>query len=392
MKKTKKRLASILLTLVMAMTLFFAAPMTVFAAAPIDPTATDTWDFTTADTNGNGTDGGTGTWSWDQSTLTLTLNNVIVNTSAAIALEVPAGTTIVLNGPNNSIMSTYIGTDATSGIYSEGALTITSSSGGILNVTAGSSNSGYSIGILADTSSGNLTINGNATVGATGGEAGNDFASNGIRGNGSVVIGGTAIVYAIGGDAGGITSGGIYAADDVTISGSANVEGIGGSPTADTSVGITADAGTLTISGNATVQAQGGLVTGQGAESYGIIGNLVISGGSLTAAGFTRALASNYVVPNGYTYWVNTLVTPPGVAGTVSDGNFIIDEFYLFARIVFGTPPAAPTPPPGAGGGANGVPQTDDSYGTLGWMVLLAFVLLGIFGLVAWRRRHRAQE
>jgi len=365
MKKTKKRLASILLTLVMAMTLFFAAPMTVYAAAPIDPTATDTWDFVTnINTSAIGTAGG-GTWSWDQSTLTLTLNNVTVNTSAAIALQVPAGTTIILNG-TNSIVSTYDGIDSTYGIYAKGgALTITSSSGGTLDATADSERSDNSFGILADTSSGNITINGNASVVANGGNAGS-------------------------------YSGGIWADENVTISGSANVTGTGGTATVGDSVGITAYDGTLTISGNATVQAYGGSATGNDGGSFGTFYNneqgLVINGGSLTALGDNRALYSDYVVPNEYTYWVNVANADPGGAGTVSDGNFTITQVYLFARIVFGTPPATPTPPPGAGGGANGVPQTSDVNNTLGWTVVLALVMLGVFGLLAWRRRHRAQE
>jgi len=45
---------------------------------------------------------------------------------------------------------------------------------------------------------------------------------------------------------------------------------------------------------------------------------------------------------------------------------------------------------PGGSGGTNGVPQTSDVNNTLGWTVVLALVILGVFGLMAWRRRQRA--
>jgi len=89
----------------------------------------------------------------------------------------------------------------------------------------------------------------------------------------------------------------------------------------------------------------------------------------------------------------------PAYLGSLANGSYTFRAFFYTAQapsitytdlnLVVTNPNA---PGAGAGGGANGVPQTDDTYGTLGWMVLLALVILGVFGLLTWRRRHRAQE
>ena len=92
---------------------------------------------------------------------TLTLTDFSFTTSAATALEVPAGTTIVLNG-TNTVTSTYNGTVSSCGINATGKIIINGS--GSLIATGGNS-TGNSNGIASD---GDIAINGNATVTAVG--------------------------------------------------------------------------------------------------------------------------------------------------------------------------------------------------------------------------------
>ena len=175
-------------------------------------------DFTASDTSAAVTAlGGTDKATWDGSTLTL--NGVNFVTTASTALQLPANTTIVLNGEN-----TITGGDSDSstcfGIYAWSNLTISGT--GTLNVTAGSSTKS-SIGIRADD---NLTITG-GTVTATG-KAATDGASHGIfAGDGVTITGGT--VTATGGTAY-YNSCGIYA--DGGGSGERNVTISGGIVTA----------------------------------------------------------------------------------------------------------------------------------------------------------------
>lgn len=90
-------------------------------------------NYTTTDDNGTG-------WSWTHANKTLTLNGLQFITTAAVAMKLPTGATIVLPaGSSNSVTSTFQGDThikASCGLWCEGVLTV--SGGGPLTATAGS--------------------------------------------------------------------------------------------------------------------------------------------------------------------------------------------------------------------------------------------------------------
>ena len=370
MRRNKKRLLSVLLSTVIALALFAAAPMTVYAlASPPGPSAIIGINLIgLGDQNGIGTAGGT--WNWDQANLTLTLDNLNFTTTADFALAVQGDAKIVLIGSNFLTSTNTLPGNFSDGIYAAGNLTITGP--GSLNVSSGPAAISY--GILA---TGNLTIDNGAVVTATGNIA----------------------AFSIG----------IYAFDGLTISGGSTVTSTGGAATS-FSAGIFAISNFL-INGDSVIIATGGsmpdgdplLNTG----SYGIykwggsgIPAFNLSSSMLQAAGETMAIVifdnstntptlSYFTVPAGYTYWINDLVSDPGGSGTVSDGSFLISSLYRFAKIMFVPPPSPQPPPPGP---SPNVPQTSDVNNAVGWTVLLALVVLGVIGLAAWRRRQGARE
>ena len=223
---------------------------------------------------------------WNSGTKTLTLNGVNFSTSAAIAVKLPDGATIVLaEGTTNTIASTFVSTGGLNqsfGIYArDGGLTITG--GGQLTVTGGTAPGSY--GIYANTG---VTISG-GTVEATGGAA-ESFSCGICAEGGNVSISNTTKVNAMGGA---VTvqngkSHGIYA-NNVTISDTAEVTATGGKATDEDSksYGIYADRGDVTISNTAKVNAMGGEATDEYDWSYGIyaVGDMDISGGIVAATG-----------------------------------------------------------------------------------------------------------
>ena len=379
MRKNKKRLLPVLLTMVMAITMYTAAPMSVYAGT-IDDADYAIYlnnDGTLHQNNSGGADittelaaagavvtgGPTGPW-------TLTLNNFNFTTSADLGIYVPGGTTIILKGKNSITSTCTAGTDYdypdtypvypdlplffSDGLMANGALTI--SGPGSLAVTSGNSE-GASYGIMAV----GLTINGGATVAATSGTA---SFSMGIYDFSGFEVSDNSTVTAKSGTAD--FSAGIFAFDELSITGKSSVTATGGTSAVTPSV-----------------------FTGSyGIYVFGIAPLLGFSGKVLQAAGENMAIAiynsdlilGTFTVPEGYLYWVNTTMSRPVGSGTLSDGTFIIDSTYRFARIELYTP-QAPAP---------NVPQTNDVNNTLGWAVVLALVFPGAFGLIAWRRRQRA--
>lgn len=220
--KTKfTRLWSILLVLVMVVGML---PTVALAAEP----ATEKADFSTDPTAAlnllNAAKTGTEDSTWDPDTNTLTLNGVNFETTAATAVKLPDGATIVLNGENIIKSGSR---DYCYGIYAEGSLTISGS--GTLNVTGDTAGT-YSYGIY--TNNGNISVTG-GTVNAYGGNA--DY-SYGIYAKQDMNIeDGT--VNAYGGEA--KYSRGIEAGNDISISGGI-VNTIGGKASRFISYGICA--------------------------------------------------------------------------------------------------------------------------------------------------------
>ncbi|MDD5944838.1 MAG: stalk domain-containing protein [Clostridia bacterium] len=219
--------------------------------------------------------GGRDKASWENNTLTL--NGVNFTTTNEIAVLLPGGATIVLEGENTIASEDTADRDVSYGIRAEGNLTITGN--GTLTVIGGEADLSY--GIYAN--NGDITIS-DGTVIATGSTAGN--VSRGIyTNNGSVTIyGGT--VTAEGGNAErnsfGIcaNNGDITISDGTVIATSGEAEGYFSS----TSNGIFAVEG-MNISG--------GTVTATGSTarfgSYGICvrNNVAITGGTVNATGDT---------------------------------------------------------------------------------------------------------
>ena len=214
---------------------------------------------------------------------TLTLTNFSFLTTAAYALEVPGGTTIVLNGTNR-IESSFNG-------------------------------SGTSCGIYVAEANGQLTITGNGSLSAIGYDGNANY--------------------------------GIYTNGPLTFSGDVNVTAIGGlssgsGPTA-SNYGINVVGNTIYVRDNAEVTAKGRenianpTWNGRGMN----FDDLQISdNGKITATGNTRSLfhvgatSNNYIVPNGHRYWTNTTFTDPGGAGSIGNGTTTtITGTHKYARI-----------------------------------------------------------
>ena len=181
------------------------------------------------------------------------------------------GSLTITGGENDSL--TAQGGSGADGIYSSGSLTI---SGGMVTANGGGGDGGDGIW-----SSGGLTISG-GTVNATGGKSGADGSGGaGIHSGSFTIYGGT--VNAKGGNGGNVSGDGIISDGGVTISGG-TVKAAGG----DSKDGYGGDAirsgGGVTISGN-TVNAAGG--NGGKVGGYGICSfdRVAISGGTVTANG-----------------------------------------------------------------------------------------------------------
>ena len=139
----------------------------------------------------------------------------------------------------------------------------------------------------------------------------------------------------------GLNTTGLWGDGKLTITGNGSLTVTGGASAGGGSYGLTANAG-ITISGKANVTAAGGA---SNVESCGVSAPFTISGGTLTATGNTCAIFHTYLVPEGYTYWVNSAKAAPGGAGTVSDGTFGIDSAYKYAKVSAPTTPGSDPSP-----------------------------------------------
>ncbi len=216
-------------------------------------------------------------WAWypdgntnpDYGSSTLVLDGIDLEADDAIALKVPAGTTIVLIGSNNISNADYNGAGNTYGISCEGALTITGD--GSLTVTSGTSQDLNSYGIY--TLNGNFTISGGVNLTATGGDA---YISNGgiVNQNAEIIITGSTVV---------------------TTCGTSTDQG---------SAGLSAT-GNITIT-NSTVTAASGTVSKANAGSFGILcnGTLMLTNSTVSTIGGTSqnsiglALAASTLILN----------------------------------------------------------------------------------------------
>ena len=243
---------------------------------------------------------------WDGSILTL--NGVNFVTTAATAVKLPAGATIVLaDGTTNTIKSDNSSADECYGIYGVGGLTIQGGTKGTgtLNVTGGSpSASRRSFGIY---SYGDVTISGGTVEAVAGNAVTTDsygICSYNGRVNISVTDGGAAHVIAKGGD---VTNPGQY-------SRSCGIFGYNG----------------VTISGG-TVEATGG----NSSPSYGIfcmVNDITISGGTVKAeaddeSGTASALNKQPMLPiTGYSWRTSD-------SGDYYDPDYNWDENHTYLEI-----------------------------------------------------------
>lgn len=300
-----RRGINVLLSLLLYLTLL---PMTVLAAG------TETADFTSGDgsaalalLNDAKTEGAENS-TWDSTTKTLTLNGVNFTTTNPTAMILPAGATINLVG-ENTITSTNSDTeqDMSFGILAVGNLTIEGD--GTLTVTGGESNDYGSRGIYVqykdENAAGDLTIT-SGTVNANG--SGNASSSVGIATGGTVEIkAGT--VNATGGKANSTSTG--ISAYDVAIFGG-TVTATGNEATKDYSYGIHVHNDVTISGGDVTATASTAPV-----KSYGIYievdydysngqyvtaGNIIISGGHVTAQAEKAALNKEPTLSDDY-YW-----------------------------------------------------------------------------------------
>lgn len=256
----KKKLLSILLCLVMVMSLLptfalaaTATSVTVGGVA-LDGTAGKTYWKNGDTTAATGTaDDWNAKFEILDGVATLTLNNAVVTGAAS--------------GNNYGI---YV---------ASGDLTITLVDSS--TVTGGTATSGNSCGVYVE--SGTLTISGDGSLVATGGAAtsGNSY---GVSSNDNLTISGSGSLVAVGGKATGGSSCGVFGGG-VSISNSATVTAVGGAATNGPSYGVCGSGGSVTISGSAKVTATGGEAA---YSSFGVksdSGNVIISGGTVTAIG-----------------------------------------------------------------------------------------------------------
>ncbi|SHH65347.1 Listeria/Bacterioides repeat-containing protein [Sporobacter termitidis DSM 10068] len=171
-------------------------------------------------------------WAWAYGTRTLTLNGLDLETSAGHAIQLPAGSTIVLADGSSNTAITNASESTPYGIYSTGALTVTGGNG-----------SSMSDGLCAW---GDLTISG-GTIVAVG--RGSGMYSRGLYASGTLRIE-NATVTATGGD-NVQYSYGAFAAGDIRLS-EAQVTLTGGSGSAG-SYGMMASPGSIMFSGGTTI-------------------------------------------------------------------------------------------------------------------------------------------
>jgi len=397
--------------MVMAMTLFFAAPMSVYAlnadysiGGGSDPVDGSIWytdldallaantlgDGDTITLHGNVT--GVSPFNIYNINITLYLNGFTLtidvpsttNFGAIYIGDDTSGGSLDVVGPGTLNATTAHSSSAGIGVYystlsmTDGPIiNATGPMGGVYASTEGlasvSSSTGSTIGIQAG-DGGVVNVSGNVvTTGATGVGA-VTFHESGNSNTNTITIGGSITVPA----------GGTYI----------QVEGT--NKTLLDFVLPTTNAGHLTYTDGTNTVWVGttampvikhfGTFTGSG-DAKGEINYPFYSGGTsdfteLKLNG-TTVDTSNYTVTEGS----HVITLTPAYLSTFTNGTYTFRAFFntgAYADLTLVVNLGV------ASGGANGVPQTNDINNTLGWTVVLAFVILGIFGLVMWKRRERA--
>ena len=253
----------------------------------------------------------------------LTLTNFSFETTAAVALILPAGSSIELVG-DNTVTSKYSGEAISSGIYNAGSLSIYGI--GTLRATGGTSTASESNGIRADSS---ITISGSATIIATGGTAESNSLGICVFSDTSLIIKDSSTVTANGGKAE-ISSFGLYSGN-LTISDNATVTAASGAAETN-SYGIRAakftasDSADITVtSGTATANNSIGLRANSGFKVSGSAALNVTSG---TAGNFSYAVyASNPTINDNATVTVTGGSSANGSIGFYKfDGAFYIND------------------------------------------------------------------
>ena len=218
---------------------------------------------------------------------TLVLDDFHFTTSAAVALKLPAGSTVIVSGNNT--------------------------------FTSGQAAGGDSIGIQAGKSSGRgiLTITGSGTLTGIGG----DVTGGGARSYGVLTYGNidasSGTLTGIGGNANG-DSFGVFADElgSITVSDTGELTGKGGN--AGNSCGVLANGGSITVSG--------GTLTGEGGSAVGASNgvragsNITVSGGAVTAKSAKAAIyaSDTFGFSGHYATAANRQVAAGATAGTAS--------------------------------------------------------------------------
>lgn len=165
-----------------AATLFGVMPLAVDTAN--GATITTALDFTTNSGNSDCTsytginhvhsDEADKCFTWDSNTNTLTINNLNLETTAVVAINLPADATVNMGGKNsNSTVKSGKNTAGGSkGIKADGNLTFNGT--GALTVSSGTATD-TSMGVYA----GNITVSGTGTLNATSGQAKYSFGASG---------------------------------------------------------------------------------------------------------------------------------------------------------------------------------------------------------------------
>jgi len=340
----------------------------------------------------------------------VTISNATVTGTGRNGVYAESGAQVTVTGDVTS--SSTATTSASAYAYNGGQI--------IVNGNATSTGSG-SYGVQAYGSGSNITVTGSAsgdgtgvyasnggkaTVGnaiGTGGDAASGTVGAAANGSGSLVTvindvtstsygafaqyGGQIIVD------GTISAGGVYVAIQTTYKTITNFEL------------VTTKAGYLTYTnGTSTVWVEGdvdviddfGTWTGSG-TAIGEVDYDPASHFYLLAHKDKIVDPSNYNITSGST----VITLSEAYLSTLPNGNYTFTAFFYNAQttiVVFAELNLTVNNPnvPGGGGngatggGANGVPQTSDINNTLLWTLVLALIALGVFGLIAWRKRQRA--
>lgn len=278
---------------------------------------------------------------WDGNSQTLTLLGVHYEAGARIAVRLPAGASLVLaDGSQNTVaLSASVSVDGKKdqivcGIWADGPLTV--SGGGSLLVTSGAithtgSGSPYSVGLYCQgdltVQSGSLTCTGGKALSMTDSMA----FSNGVKlaTDASLTVTGGSLTC-VGGESmeqeedtlSASFSRGLYLyRGNIAVSGSGRLSGLCDSVMDDEGLawGIYVLMGNLTVSGSAQVSAKG-------TTAVEICGDVLVSGGSLTAQTTGTWRGYSLAICRDYSLNVNANLTVTG--GRLDlDGNVYLYQY-----------------------------------------------------------------